>query len=131
MTASPFDGAAIVHRYTRAQAFADGVLVDVSEQAREAGFRIPVALSAAVWADCVAWDQTAEALPLDEAGRLWDLLFLTRLEAHRCPDCQHLRVGLLRVPRGGRRPEPVELKAQLGPGDAGEPVLTMLLPEED
>ena len=35
--------------YTRAQAIADGILVDVSETAREAGFNIPVALTRTVW----------------------------------------------------------------------------------
>ncbi len=37
--------------YTRAQALDDGFLVDVSELAKEAGFRFPVALTRAAWAD--------------------------------------------------------------------------------
>ena len=37
--------------YTRAQAIEDGVLVDVSESAREAGFKFPVAVTRTVW-DC-------------------------------------------------------------------------------
>ncbi len=41
--AAPFGP--VVFSYTRRQATADGVLVDVSGTAREAGFRIPVALS--------------------------------------------------------------------------------------
>jgi hypothetical protein len=32
----------LIYSYTRAQAIADGVLVDVSELAREAGFRFPL-----------------------------------------------------------------------------------------
>ena len=47
----PFDGAPVVHRYTRAQAIADGSLVDVSDTAREAGLRLPTALTRAVWND--------------------------------------------------------------------------------
>ena len=31
----------VLHAYTRAQAIEDGILVDVSETAREAGFKIP------------------------------------------------------------------------------------------
>jgi hypothetical protein len=38
----------LIHRYTRAGALADGVLVDVSAVAREAGIRFPVALTRAV-----------------------------------------------------------------------------------
>ena len=40
----------LISTYTRAQALADGVLVDITLWAREAGFTIPVAVTAAVWA---------------------------------------------------------------------------------
>src|SRR5262245_26862660 len=71
-----FEEADLIHRYTRADALRDGVLIDVSETAWEAGIRWPVALTAAAWAKCatvppgVAWQ--------DEAGRLWDMLWLLR-----------------------------------------------------
>ena len=39
----------VISAYTRAQAIADGVLVDVSEMAREAGLKHPTALTATVW----------------------------------------------------------------------------------
>jgi hypothetical protein len=42
-----------IHSYRRAQAIGDGVLIDVSTAAREAGIRYPVALTAAVWERCV------------------------------------------------------------------------------
>src|SRR5262245_16898089 len=42
---SVFDDANEIHRYTRADALREGVLIDVSETAREAGFRYPVALT--------------------------------------------------------------------------------------
>ena len=48
----PFGG--VIFRYTREQAIADGVLVDVSETAKEAGFRLPVAVSRAAWYEYVA-----------------------------------------------------------------------------
>jgi len=38
----------IIFSYTRAQAIEDGVLVDVSELAREASFRYPVAVTQGV-----------------------------------------------------------------------------------
>ena len=40
-----FDDADLVHRYTRADAIRDGVLIDVSAVAREAGIRYPVTLT--------------------------------------------------------------------------------------
>ena len=47
-----------VYTYTRAQALADGVLIDAGPLAREAGLRFPVALTGAAWQDCVAWTET-------------------------------------------------------------------------
>jgi len=44
----------LVSRYSRATALADGALVDVTATAREAGFRVPVALTRAAWERCVA-----------------------------------------------------------------------------
>ena len=38
----------IIYAYTRSQALADGVLVDVTEIAREVGFKLPVALTEAL-----------------------------------------------------------------------------------
>lgn len=36
-------------------AIADGTLIDVTTEARDAGFKVPVAVTAAVWAEVVAW----------------------------------------------------------------------------
>ena len=50
--ATAFDS--VISVYTRAQAIEDGILVDVSDTAREAGFKIPVAVTRAVWNRLVA-----------------------------------------------------------------------------
>jgi hypothetical protein len=47
----------VISSYTRAQAIEDGVLIDASNMAREAGFKWPVALTTAAWADCVDWSE--------------------------------------------------------------------------
>ncbi|MCF5089180.1 hypothetical protein GIW57_03195 [Stenotrophomonas sp. PA-6-5C] len=39
-----FEPSDLIHSYTRAQAIEDGVLVDVSDVAKEAGFKLPVAI---------------------------------------------------------------------------------------
>ena len=44
----------IIYVYTRAEAIEDKVLIDVSELARKVGFECPVAITSAVYADCVA-----------------------------------------------------------------------------
>ena len=127
----------IVATYTRAEALSDGVLVDAGEMAKEAGFRWPVALTVAAWADCVVWhesDNEAQT-PQDEAGRLWDVLFMAAHAARRHvrSDEQQLCFQLYRVPRDGHLSEAelVTLKLVIGPGDTGEPVLTLMLPTDD
>jgi hypothetical protein len=71
----------VIFSYTRAQAIADGALVDVTATAQEAGFKWPVAVTHTVWNDCVAWDDNdsdAQGVYQDQAGRLWDVLWLAR-----------------------------------------------------
>jgi len=131
-----FTDADFVYTYSRAQAIADGMLVDVSTVAREAGFRVPVALTAAAWAECVAWssaDTEQTSVPQDEAGRLWDVLWLAGHAArlHRDSDSDRCPFSVLRVPRGQRRAQSCPLVLHIGPGDSGEPVITVMLPGED
>jgi hypothetical protein len=66
---------------TRADALRDGVLIDVTATAREAGIRWPVALTAAAWERCVA--VPPGVVCQDEAGRLWDVLYLLKLAIGR------------------------------------------------
>lgn len=131
-----FDAADLISTYTRRQAIEDGVLVDVSATAREAGFRIPVSMTSAAWEDFVAWsaDDTRRQTYQDEAGRLWDVLWMAMLAARRSSAVAGERIfSFYRVPRGGRgvRPRLVQAKMICGPGDDAEPVITIMLPTED
>nr|WP_244121059.1 DUF6573 family protein [Burkholderia gladioli] len=111
------------------------MLVNVSGLAREAGFRIPVAVTSAVWADCVAWTDadSKKQVAQDENGRLWDVLWMGALAAKRARGAQRIAFELHRVPRGGRatQPRPVVLNLHIGPGDNAEPVITILMTDED
>jgi hypothetical protein len=119
----------VIHTYTRVQAIEDGVLIDVTEMAREAGIVYPTAITAAVWADYVRVPEGI--VGQDEAGRLWDVLWMFRTAAstlkHDGPD---LRFQLY-VRNDNRSPELVTLKGVCGPGDELEPVVTIMLPGED
>ncbi|RUL84607.1 DUF6573 family protein [Tautonia sociabilis] len=121
----------IIFRYTRAQAIADGVLIDVTETALEAGFRIPVALTHAVWAEYVAVPDGVVAQ--DEAGRLWDILWMCRVAITRSKGTDSELLFRLHVRNDNRPGDPplVTLKAHCGPGDKAEPVITIMLPHED
>ena len=71
-----FEETDLIHRYSRADALRDGVLIDVSATAREAGIRWPAALTAATWESCVSVPPGLACQ--DEAGRLWDVLWMLR-----------------------------------------------------
>ena len=67
---SPFGE--VIYSYTRSQAVADGVQVEVTKTAQEAGIRFPVFLTRAVYDAYVTVPPGVEAQ--DEAGRLWDII---------------------------------------------------------
>ncbi|MBG7602733.1 MAG: hypothetical protein IZT60_09340, partial [Gammaproteobacteria bacterium] len=46
-----------IYVYTREQAIDDGVLVDVTDVAKEAGFKLNTCVTHAVWEDCCAWTE--------------------------------------------------------------------------
>ena len=131
----------VISTYTRAQALEDGVLVDAGPIANEVGFKFPVALTSAVWADCVAWtDSDSRKKPFqDQSGRLYDVLIMAAFAIQTSEDSSdRLLYGVLlyelyRVPRDGFSTEakPVTLKLIIGPGDHGEPVITILFSNED
>jgi hypothetical protein len=125
---SPFDGAEIISSYSRAQAIEDGVLVDVSETAREVGIRFPVAMTRTAWTAYV--EVPAGVSCQDEAGRLWDVVSMLRFAIARSRGGPEIRYQL-RVRNDNRRPRLVTLKSICGPGDEAEPVITIMLPEED
>ena len=125
-----------ISTYTRAQAIEDGILVDVSETAREAGFTIPVAVTRTVWSRLVALPEGYCGFQ-DEAGRLWDVLWMARHYARRASDrdrvtmcvlVRDIRKDLRDSNRPPRKHFPV---VAIGAGDAGEPVATIMFPEDD
>lgn len=123
-----FEGAAVIYAYTRRMAIADGVLVDVSDTAREAGIRFPVAVTERVFNGVVFPDDASRAQGQDEAGRLWDVLWMLRNAIAGSPESMLLFEVL--VVQGGRQTK-VELKAVCGPGDTCDPVITVMFPDED
>lgn len=66
----------------------------------------------------------------DESGRLWDVLYMLRVAIRRGQGGSQTDYIVL-VRNDNRKPRPVRLKAICGPGDEAEPVITIMLPEED
>ena len=135
-TETIFSAADVIFSYSRAQAIVDGVLVDVTETAREAGFKVPVAVTRAAWADCVEWNAEIEArkaMTQDERGRLWDVVWMAFIACRAPGEGQRRMFEVYRVPREGRgnRPRRVSLAVCIGPGDDRMPVITIMQPNED
>ncbi len=125
-----FDDADIISTYSRTQAIEDGYLVDVSETAREAGIKFPVALTRAVWDTYVAVPEGVECQ--DERGRLWDIVWMLRMAIRSGRDGSEIRFQLhVRNSNRGGTPPLVTLKAVCGPSDDLSPCITIMMPDED
>lgn len=83
-------------------------------------------MSASVWGLCVEVPRGKEGLQ-DDRGRLWDVVWMLRMAARR--GGSDLRYRLSVVTAKGRRN--IDLKTVCGPGDDAEPVITIMLPEEE
>ena len=134
---NPFGGHNIIFSYTRAMAIEDGVLHDVTETAKECGFRMPVAVTDTIWRRWVTVDHRPELLEVGQSteARLRDLLMVLWFHIRRLPkDANTDRLTFTVRFLMDAKEETVEdalLTADCGPGDAGEPVVTVLLPEFD
>lgn len=123
----------IIHSYSRSEALADGFLVDVSELAKQAGFKVPVAMTRAAWSQYVEWTDTDSMRQVHQSqtGRLWDVLVMC-MHAARGNNASGLTFQLKCVPRDGVLSAVlVRLKATIDGGDDGQPVVTIMLPDED
>lgn len=124
-----------IHVVTRKQLIEDGSLIDVSELGREAGFRVSVAVTREVWADCVEWsdEDSRRQTHQDQDGRLWDVLFMAKTCAVNNRRAQSALFALYRVPRGGtgHTASLTHLKLVLSADDDGKPCFTILEPDQD
>lgn len=121
----------IVYAYTRKQAVADGVHVDVTKTTREAGISLPVFLTRTVFDAYVAVPPNVQGQ--DEAGRLWDVVWMLRYAISRARGHSDRVPVALYVRNDNRRAKLVTLIAQCGPLDMDDPqpAITVMMPDED
>jgi hypothetical protein len=120
-----------IFSYTRKQALVDGNQVDVSTTAKEAGIKFPMFLTRTVFDAYVAVPPNVEGQ--DEAGRLWDIIWMTRHAILRAKqDSDRIPVELL-VRNDNRKPKLVRLVAVCGALDIDDPQpsITVMFPDED
>jgi len=120
--------------YTRRQAIEDGELVDVTEWASAGtgftgGFTIPVAFTRSLWA-------AVEAIPkrlagvADIRGRAHDVPWMASVATRRAGKGDRTVTFRVILPRECSRSKYVTLRAECGPGDDGEPVITIGFPRD-
>jgi len=120
-----------IYTYTRAQALADGFQVDVSTTAAEAGIRFPVYLTRGVYDRYVTVPPGVSGQ--DEAGRLWDVVWMLRFAIIRSRPGQSRLIVALYVRNDDVRSRLVKLVATAGAKDIDDPspAITVMLPDED
>ena len=126
-----WDGFKVVSVYTRAQAIADGVLVSASvgelEEVSRQHFKIPVAMTAAVFEIIKRAVENPKAC--NSYKGVWhDVLWMCRAYSQVVDESTRLFQVKINTP--GRR-SLYQFKIVCSGGDNGEPVLTVMLPDED
>ena len=148
----------VIGVYTRQQAIEDGILVDCEQapmgEMRTQLLKWPLAMTATAFHRYVRPIDEAANLPPGQSleGRFWDVVWMFHaavkgtLPARRIAPCNLLfdfycivadselqpneRIDAA-ARSGPERMRLVTLKAVSGPGDDGEPGITLMLPEED
>ena len=122
----------VVYQYTRSQAIADGFQIEVTKTAQEAGIRFPVFITRGVYEQCVAVPPGVTGQ--DEAGRLWDLVWMLRFAIIRAKTGTSRLSFALYVRQSDHHPARLmSLRATAGAVDIDDPApaITVMLPDED
>jgi hypothetical protein len=118
-----------IHGYSRAEAIEDGALIDLNEAAPDVcrqHFKYPIACTCSVW----ALIQTAinnRNHCNDLNGVVHDILTMARFALKPAQD----RFFFTVIITGTGRQKYHQFKMHVGPGDEGEPVITLSFPGED
>ena len=121
----------VLYSYSRSQAFADGLQVEVSKVAQEAGIRFPVFLTRAVYDSFVLIPPGVTGQ--DEAGRLRDVVWMLRFAIRKAQRGQARLPFALYVRNDNKAPRLIKLVAVCGALDIDDPqpAITIMLPDED
>lgn len=136
-----FSDSDLIFSYTRADALSDGVLIELPSS-KNWGFKVPVAITAGAYGQCIAWNEPDPKL--GEILRLREDMVLTcamrearahqrRMQAGKKerPDRIDFQVETIVQAGEGVEVRKVDLYMVIGPGDQGEPVGTIMLIGED
>ena len=95
---------------------------------KQTGFTLPIVMTATAFGETIGFGDLPDGQSV--TGRLWDVLMVLRSMIRRMPpgeDRVHFKVSVW----NGTSLNEVALWCLCGPGDEGEPVLTIMLEGED
>lgn len=123
----------LISVYSRNQAIEDGVLVNFSDPESDTAvvcrqhFKHPIACTSAVFAIMEKAVNNPNYCN-DYAGILHDMLYMSKVMGRKIDDSTVLFRVII---QGAGRNKYHDFKLVVGPGDKFEPVITILLPDED
>jgi hypothetical protein len=122
----------VIHGHSREKALRDGELVNAGDLAYEVTRQFPIALTRAAHIAAVEWSPEHGDHQSEEA-RLRDVLIVARGAMLRNPRESRAEFSLYRMENTPKASQTtlLALSVVLGPGDDGNPVITIMLPEED
>ena len=126
------NGFEVIHCYTRAQALADGVLIDITDFAKQYGFVVPVAITATLFNGYVKPSKDLEEVGQSLTGRLHDVLSLLIFHIKALGKGKsgvEFSMDFL-TDATSNTLERVSILAEMHGGDNAEPVITIMLPED-
>ena len=123
---------AMIYSYTRKQALEDGNLIDVTGQAKETGFKVPVAVSSTLYEQYIKPPAGLESEGQSIEGRLHDLFTMCLLAMQDKLDQSRISFTVLFLMSAApRKLEEIEVICQCGPDDILHPCITLMLPDDD
>jgi len=119
----------IIYRYTRLQALQDGVLIDLNQYIaqKDSGYRYPVACTSAVF-EIIDRAVKNKKYHNDYSGVVWDIFWMSRIAPLKKWESGRLFQVII---NGAGKRTIYNFKIEVSGGDDGEPVLTIMLPDED
>lgn len=121
-----------IYTYTRAQAIEDGMLIDFTDPASDTGevcrehYKFPVAATSAVF-EIMRKAVENPRYCNDYKGVLHDMLWMSRCNKRQIDASTVLFQVII---QGAGRQKIYTFKLVCGPGDQGEPVITIMLPND-
>jgi hypothetical protein len=121
-----------IQALTRAQALADGILIDISDFAKEAYFCCPMAVSENLFYKYLSPPYNLLSQGQSLTRRIQETLNQLKTAIYDHPKARTLTftASFVMLPKDRPIPISVQVKATLSPGDDGKPVITLSIPED-